>query len=465
MVFSSLLFTFLFLPCVLLIYYVSPQKIRNYVLLIASILFYAFGEPHFVFVMLGTVVLNYFTALGINYFEKPIVRKSLLILSILFDVGILFVYKYLHFVGEILFSSNNPFIELALPIGISFYTFQILSYVIDVYRKKVEAQKNLFYLALYISFFPQLIAGPIVRYIDIEQQIIHERKMNLTDFGIGAMRFTQGFLKKVLIANHVSIIAEKVFVSYMGENSFIYWLGALAYALEIYFDFSGYSDMAIGLGRMFGFHFLENFNYPYMASSITDFWRRWHISLSSWFKDYVYIPLGGSKVSTIHHIFNLFVVWALTGLWHGANYTFIIWGILYFVMLVIEKYIIKVEERSRFVRMIYRIYTLFCVLLLWIIFNSPSIGFAFTYIEKMFRMSNFDWIEVKELLQSDWMWMMVGFIFITNYPKRFFQYLSQYDWFNKMGIVFVPVVTIVLFLWAVSFLVVGTHNPFIYFNF
>ena len=465
MVFSSLLFTFLFLPIVLLIYYVSPHKVRNYVLLIASILFYAYGEPRFVFIMLSTILINYATALGIVKSESKGIKKGLLILSVVIDLGVLFIFKYLHFVGDILFSSNNPFIHFALPIGISFYTFQILSYVIDVYRGKVEAQKNPFYLALYISFFPQLIAGPIVRYIDIEKQINHDRHMNFTTFGFGALRFTQGFLKKVLIANHVSVIAEEVFLNYTGSNTLVYWVGALAYALEIYFDFSGYSDMAIGLGRMFGIHFLENFNYPYMASSITDFWRRWHISLSSWFKDYVYIPLGGSFVTPMRHIFNLFVVWALTGIWHGANYTFIVWGLLYFVMLVIEKYVVKIEERNLMIRILYRFFTLLYVLLLWVIFNSPSISFAFDYIGKMFLFSGIDMNEVLELLKKDGLWMVLGFLFVSDYPKRLYMYLSSYEWFDKATIVVMPLVCICLFLWAVSYLVVGTHNPFIYFNF
>ncbi len=459
MVFSSLIFTFLFLPAVILFYGIAPRFLKNYILFAASILFYAYGEPRFVFIMLGSVIINYLTGLGIGYTRNRILKRVLMILSVIIDIGILFIYKYLNFF------TGREIIHSGLPIGISFYTFQILSYVIDVYTGRVKAQKNLFTLALYISFFPQLIAGPIVRYTDIEKQIMTDRKVTIDDFGDGALRYTQGFLKKVLIANNVSLIAEKVFTG-TDMGSAALWVGAMAYAVQIYFDFSGYSDMAIGLGRMFGFRFRENFNLPYTASSITDFWRRWHISLSSWFRDYVYIPLGGSRVSAPRHILNLFIVWSLTGLWHGANYTFIAWGFSYFVLLTLEKYLIRPEKRGTVFSVFYRIFTLVCVLLLWVVFNSPSLGFAGSYITGMFGIGRaWQFAEALSLVRGKMLYLVCGLLLSTGLPQDIFAKLQRLRISRYLEPFVITASAAVLMIWAVSFLAVGTHNPFIYFNF
>ena len=363
----------------------SSQKFRTYknlVLLAFSILFYAWGEPAFVLVMILSIIANYAFGRLIDKYRKK--DKVFLWLSVIFNLGILFIFKYLCFtLQNIGWLINKDFssIKIALPIGISFFTFQAMSYVIDVYKKKVKVQKSLFNLGLYISLFPQLIAGPIVRYETIAKEI-ENRYENYDDFAEGTVRFIQGLAKKVIIANQVALVADAAFETPINELSTAFaWLGAIAYTLQIYFDFSGYSDMAIGLGRMFGFHFLENFNYPYMASSITDFWRRWHISLSSWFRDYVYFPLGGSRVdSKSSHIFNLFVVWLLTGIWHGANWTFIAWGLFYFILLVIEKQTGLDKKKAWWGH----IYTMFFVILAWVLFRATNITNAYEYIKVLF---------------------------------------------------------------------------------
>lgn len=342
MIFSSLTFLFVFLPFVLLIYYISKDKYRNYILLLVSLLFYSWGEPKFIILMLISILFNYYFAIFIDkYRENNKVTKAILIGSLIFNIGLLFFFKYFNFFinnFNSLFSSNISIMKIILPIGISFYTFQILSYVVDVYKDDVKVQKNICYLGAYISFFPQLIAGPIVRYCDIEKQL-NNRIVNFDKVVVGIRRFIIGLGKKVIIANNVAIIADTIFNSNnLGNYGIgILIIGTLAYTIQIYFDFSGYSDMAIGLGKLFCFDFLENFNYPYIATSITDFWRRWHISLSSWFRDYVYIPLGGNRVSKLKFLRNIFVVWMLTGLWHGASWNYVIWGIYFGIILMFEK--------------------------------------------------------------------------------------------------------------------------------
>ena len=340
MVFSSTVFLFLFLPFLLFIYYVLLRNninLKNILLFISSLFFYAWGEPVVVLLMILSIIINYFFGLSM----QSRYRKVFLVLSVIYNLSFLFIFKYLDFAIEILgvvFRTDFMKFNIALPIGISFYTFQIMSYVIDVYRKEVKPQKNVLYLGLYVSLFPQLIAGPIVRYSTIEDEILH-RKENLKLFKSGIERFIIGFSKKLIIANNVGFIVDKIYA--MSNDSLttaFLWLAAIAYALQIYFDFSAYSDMAIGLGRMFGFNFEENFNYPYISKSITEFWRRWHISLSTWLRDYLYIPLGGNRVGKARHIFNLFFTWFCTGLWHGANLTFVLWGLYFFTFLIIEKY-------------------------------------------------------------------------------------------------------------------------------
>lgn len=361
MLFSDTIFLLLFLPGVLCIYYLikcvtNKSAIRNLFLLMASIFFYAWGNWNYLYLLLVSVLLNYVLGYLIYLLEKW--KKFLLFVTVIINIGILFYFKYQYFV---LYNISNllnqdwNLVQIELPIGISFFTFQAMSYVIDVYRGKVKAQKNPLYLGLYIVLFPQLIAGPIVRYETVDKQII-TRNETIDLFADGVCRFMIGLGKKVIISNNLAIIADYVFESNYAEKAVLtFWLGGFAYAMQIYFDFSGYSDMAIGLGKMFGFRFEENFNYPYIAYSVTDFWRRWHISLSSWFRDYVYIPLGGNKCSKGRHIINLFFVWLLTGMWHGANWTFIVWGLAYFVILVVEKYFIRPEQfESKVTRLVYR---------------------------------------------------------------------------------------------------------------
>ena len=395
MLFSSLIFIFLFLPLVLLAYFISPKFIKNYVLLFFSLIFYAWGEPKFVIAMLLSIILNYFFALLIARNNKNRnLKKSFLILSVIFNLGLMFIFKYLNFTisnintlfGMEIFAQTH----ILLPIGISFFTFQAMSYVIDVYRGNVKVQKNLFYVAMYISLFPQLIAGPIVRYSTIEKQIT-TRTVTLEDFSEGVRRFVVGLSKKVLLANTLAIVADNVFSMDPGSLSLLLaWTGAIAYTFQIFFDFSGYSDMAIGLGLMFGFHFLENFNFPYTARSITDFWRRWHISLSSWFRDYVYFPLGGSRVNSRGRlVFNLFIVWFLTGVWHGASWNFIVWGLFYFVLLTIEK-LTGIPDRlnSVIATLAYRSVTLVSIVIAWVIFRAPDLGYSVQYIKSMLLLNS-----------------------------------------------------------------------------
>ncbi len=469
MVFSSLIFTFYFLPVVLLLYYLAKEKYRNYILLAASLCFYAYGEPKFVFIMAGSIALNYGLALLIDRHRNH--AKGLMILDVVLNVGILFFYKYLNFgisITNSLFGTTFHTVPVTLPIGISFFTFQALSYVIDVYRKTVAVQKNPLYVALYISFFPQLIAGPIVRYHDIEEQISN-RRTDVVIFGEGVKRFLLGFCKKVILANNLAVVAEEVFgMPFTTMNPLVLWLGSICYSLQIFYDFSGYSDMAIGLGKMFGFTFAENFNYPYISRTVTEFWRRWHISLSQWFRDYVYIPLGGSRVSVIKNIRNMLVVWLLTGIWHGANFTFIFWGLGYFVLLVVEKYLLKPSERkSRILKIFWQIVTLLCVNWGWVMFNSPSLKSGLRYCLSMLGVyvHQFSWdAAMQSYLREYGIYVFLGILFSTPVMRILERRLGNSKAAAIQNIL-QPVLYGIVFLWAVSFLILGAHNPFIYFNF
>ncbi len=359
MLFSSLTFLFLFLPLILIIYYTVRIELRNYVLLFFSLFFYAWGEPKYILLMLFSISINYIFGLLVDRWRGTKYIKLILGLSVVFNLGLLGIFKYTNFIIENMKSFGLEFsiAEIRLPIGISFFTFQAMSYVIDVYRKEGKCQKNPLNLALYISFFPQLIAGPIVRYQTVAKQI-EERRENFEQFSEGTKRFIRGLGKKAILANGVGYIADQILTSDFSNLSLTgAWLGIIAYTLQIYFDFSGYSDMAIGLGKMFGFEFLENFNYPYISKSITEFWRRWHISLGSWFRDYLYIPLGGNKGSKYKFYRNIFIVWLATGLWHGASWNFIFWGVFYGVLIVLERnFLLKLLEKLP--SYISRIYTL-----------------------------------------------------------------------------------------------------------
>lgn len=434
----------------------------------ASVLFYAYGEPHFVFVMLFSIIVNYFIALLIDKTNTIIYRKLLLSVAIIINVGMLWLYKYSNFTIRIInhLIHRNMFnqLKISLPIGISFFTFQILSYVIDVYRKKVNPQRNIINLALYISFFPQLIAGPIVRYIDMEKQLeINNRRFNQSDFFLGFKRFMIGFCKKILIANNLSEIVQKVFACNYSEANILYlWLGAVCFTFQIYYDFSGYSDMAIGLGKMFGFDIPENFNYPYMAESATDFWRRWHMSLSQWFRDYVYIPLGGNRRNILRTIFNLFVVWTLTGIWHGAGAQFLFWGISWFTVLIIEKYIINIEEKGKFLKFVWHIITGFVIVIEWVVFNSESLGNAIVFIKSMFGLYGNGLVidnMILVIMEEYWFFIICAIIFSIPFKNMI----------NKINKKLISIVETIIvawcFVWSVSYLVLGVNNPFLYFNF
>ncbi len=481
-----MVFTFIFLPIAVLLNYIAKDKYRNYILLVASLLFYAYGEPRFVFVMVGSIAVNYCLAFFIgreNDRDQKKLSRALLILDAVLNIGLLFVFKYLNYsiiLINSLFKTEIAPTEIPLPIGISFFTFQALSYCIDVYRGKVRVQKNPLYVALYISFFPQLIAGPIVRYSTIEDQI-STRSVNISDFAEGARRFFLGFSKKVILANNLSIVAAQAFDADPSTAApLLLWAGSICYSLQIFFDFSGYSDMAIGLGRMFGFKFEENFNYPYISRSVTEFWRRWHISLGQWFRDYVYIPLGGSRVSALRNVLNIFIVWVLTGIWHGANLTFLAWGLFYFVLLILEKFLIKPEKRGiKLLSFFWRIATLFLVNLGWVMFNSRGLSHGFSFIRGMFGAYGNSFVidsEFRRMLREYGAFIVMGLVFSTPVMRILKEKLSGIGsgalsgFMQKKGVtltssVISPLAYGFIFLWAVSYLILGSHNPFIYFNF
>ena len=463
MIFTSISFLYYILPIVLITYFVLPKKLRNTVLCVASLIFYFYGEPKYIILMLAEILIAYIVALLINKHKS----KSILVLGIVIYVGLLCVFKYTDFIVSninSLFNTNLSLLRLAIPIGISFYTFQILSYEIDVYREKVKVQKNLLKLATYVTLFPQLIAGPIVRYETVEKEL-DERKETKEDFAYGVTRFTTGLAKKVLIANMLGELC-KVFLNGTEKSVAFYWIYGIAYTLQIYFDFSAYSDMAIGLGRMFGFHFLENFNYPYISKSITEFWRRWHISLSSWFKDYVYIPLGGNRVGKAKHIRNIVVVWLLTGIWHGASWNFVIWGTMFGVILLIEKFFLGkyLEKAPNFIK---RLYVLFIVMVSFIIFNANNMGEAITNIAGLFGANGESFINKFTIynLRSYAIILIIGIIGATPIPKNFIQKLQQKPKTKRAINLLEPVYIAVLLIVVTAYLVDNSYNPFLYFRF
>lgn len=475
MLFTSLEFLCLFLPVVLAVYFFLPRMFRNYWLLMASLLFYAWGEPTFVVFMLASIVFNYLMALKIadHSPEEKWIRRIFLCLTVVGNLSLLFVYKYMNFVtGTIrsVFPHTQAFIEqtsFVLPIGISFFTFQAMSYVIDVYRG-VRVQKNPASLGLYISFFPQLIAGPIVRYTTIEEQIDH-RRITVDSFSEGIRRFIIGFNKKMLLANVMGEAADAIF-ALSDMSTLTAWVGIICYTLQIFYDFAGYSDMAIGLGKMFGFNFLENFDYPYCSASVTEFWRRWHISLGSWFRDYVYFPLGGSRVkSRLRLVFNLFTVWLLTGIWHGANWTFILWGVLYGVLIVLEKLLdlpAKVKC-SAATSIAWRLVTLLAVMLGWVLFRSDSLSNAGQYISTMFVAGATSLADITGLsyLREYLVTIVIGVACATPIFRIIREKVSRIPKAGPVLITAGYVMHLVLFLMSVSALIMNAHNPFIYFNF
>lgn len=471
MVFSSTVFLFLFLPLLLLIYFskfVKTNKVRNIILLISSLVFYAYGEPIYIFLMIVSIVINYLFGLLINkYAGKK--RKICFATAITINIAILVIFKYLNFIFdnlELLINKDLLAYDIILPIGISFYTFQIMSYIIDVYRGDAKVQKNLLYVALYVTMFPQLVAGPIVRYDTIADEI-ENRKHTSKDFSEGVQRFIFGLGKKVILSNYLAIIADNIFGANEASVATA-WLGAIAYTLQIYFDFSGYSDMAIGLGRVFGFHFEENFNYPYIANSITDFWRRWHISLSKWFKEYVYIPLGGNRVKRGRMIFNIFIVWLLTGIWHGANWTFIAWGIFYFILLLIEK-LTGIHKNEKFTKVFGHIYAIFFVIMGWVFFRSENIQMAISYIGRMFGMGAKGVIDSAfiEYMKQGIIVLIISIIAALPIASNIYNIGRKAKNSKvRLGVtIFKCAFLCVIFILSIAICVSQTYNPFIYFNF
>lgn len=468
MLFSSIVFLFSFLPAVMILYYLLPVRFRNVILLLASLVFYAWGEPVYLFLMLLSILFNYFSGLDIarNLQDKRAAKRSL-VFNLIINLAVLGFFKYEGFVLDTLngiLPVHISYHALPLPIGISFYTFQILSYIIDVYRGNVKVQTNLPNFALYVTMFPQLIAGPIVQYADVDEQLA-SREVLWTKFGEGSMYFIRGLAKKVLLANTSGMIFTEVSGLAKGNIAVVTaWLGAFAYMFQIYFDFSGYSDMAIGLGKMFGFEFNMNFNYPYVSKSITEFWRRWHISLSSWFRDYVYIPLGGNRVSKIKHIRNLLIVWFLTGLWHGAAWNFVAWGLYYGVILIIEKYLLS-PVLDRLPDVVRHIYSIVLVVIGWVLFFSSSFGQAADYIRVMFGAGahGFADRESMYLLTSNlilWLILIFGSTPLVHF--RYEHMLRSKKWNTT---IINSVVYAALFIVCIAYLVTETYNPFLYFRF
>ena len=463
MLFTSISFLYYFLPIVIVLYFILPKKARNVVLFIASLVFYYYGEPKYILLMLAEILVAYIGALLIDKFKK----KSIFITTIAIHIGLLCIFKYTDFmisnVNGIL-KTSIPLLRLALPIGISFYTFQILSYVIDVYNGKVKVQKSFLKLATYVMLFPQLIAGPIVRYETVEDEL-NNRKCSFETFSYGVRRFVLGLAKKVLIANMLGELCTK-FTATTEKSVLFYWIFAIGYMLQIYFDFSAYSDMAIGLGRIFGFHFLENFDYPYISKSITEFWRRWHMSLSSWFRDYVYIPLGGNRKGVKKQIRNILVVWALTGIWHGASWNFVVWGLMFGVLLIIEKFFLAkyLEKAPNFVK---RIYVLFIVMISFVIFNANTMGEAFKNIIGLFGANGEVFVNKYTLyyLKSYFVTLLIAIIGATPLMKNAVDKLKENKVMNSIINILEPVCLTLLIFVVTAYLVDNSYNPFLYFRF
>ena len=465
MLFTSISFLYYFLPALIIIYFITPKKYKNIILLIASLLFYFYGEPKYVFLMIAEIIIAYIGAILIDKYKSQ--SKNILIITLFIHVFLLIIFKYTDFIIQTINDISNANIKLlniALPIGISFYTFQIISYVIDVYNGKVKVQKNIINLATYVSLFPQLVAGPIVRYQTVEKEL-DDRVHSFNNFAYGIRRFSIGLAKKVLIANALGELCTKAFV--LNETTVIfYWIFGISYMLQLYFDFSAYSDMAIGLGRIFGFNFPENFNYPYISKSITEFWRRWHISLGTWFKDYVYIPLGGNRDGKYKQIRNILIVWLLTGIWHGANWTFLIWGLLFGIILIIEKIFLNkfMEKLPSFIK---RIYVLFIVMILFIIFNAENMSVALTNIKGLFGMNGEIFVNDYTLhyLKSYLPLLIIAFLGATPFIKTLIDKLRKNKYVNNIINILEPILIVIILVVVTSYLIDNSYNPFLYFRF
>ena len=469
MLFSSMTFVFMFLPIVLVLYLVTKKELHNPILLIASIIFYAWGEPKYLAIMLLTILVNYFGAIAVGKFQNH--RKLSLILTIIANLSFLIYFKYFNFIIEncnCLFHSNIHALKIVMPIGISFYTFQALSYVIDVYRGECKVQKDIYKLALYICLFPQLIAGPIVKYHDVAEQI-ESREVNFEKVSLGVKRFIIGLSKKMLIANTMGAIADKIFAQSPDTFSHgIAWLGSVAYSFQLFFDFSGYSDMAIGLGLIFGFKFMENFNYPYISKSITEFWRRWHISLSTWFKQYVYISLGGNRAGKLKTLRNLGIVFLLTGIWHGAAWNFVIWGLWHGFFIIVEK-LCNIKEfdskpHSWWVNGLRHIYCILAFVIGWVMFRADNMTYAYRYILNMFGILHVKTQEIAYALPyyvDTWEVIMFVAAILCSIP--IFNKMLEVK--NKWALAGVNLWLLFLFILSSATIAASTYNPFIYFRF
>lgn len=468
MVFSSLIFLFIFLPTVLFIYHISSRRMKNFVLLIASLIFYAWGEPVYVIIMILSIIFNYISGLIMAKYEnRGAVKVSILTVSMVVNLGILCYFKYY---GFFIKNTNNllgldlAYRELPLPVGISFYTFQAMSYIIDLYGGSIEVQRNIINFGTYVTMFPQLVAGPIVKYGDIERQL-DNRVESIEKFSAGVERFIIGLAKKVLLANNIGMLWSTIKGIPVAELSVLSaWLGILAFTFQIYFDFSGYSDMAIGLGKMFGFDFMENFDYPYTSRSITEFWRRWHISLGEWFREYVYIPLGGNRVGALKQLRNLFIVWLLTGFWHGANWNFIFWGLYFGLVLVVEKNFLRSWLESR-PKIIGHIYTMLIVIIGWVFFEYESLGQIAQFIKVMFGIGNNNLVDGVAIYYLKTYLMTFIFLVLCSTPllKKLIERMREKS--HILESVIMPVLYLALLFLSTSYLVDASYNPFLYFRF
>ncbi len=465
MVFSSLTFMYAFLPIVLITYFLSPKKLKNIIILISGLIFYAWGEPKYIMIMITSAFVDYFAGLIISKSKDNKVRKSALLVAMTIDLGFLFIFKYSGFAVSIVngvFKSEIPVPNLLLPIGISFYTFQSMSYTIDIYFKQVKVQRNFLNYLCYVSLFPQLVAGPIVRYEDVQNEI-DERKININLVGEGVNYFVRGLAKKVLLANNIGSLWSSIKVTDVSEITVLTaWLGILAFTFQIYFDFSGYSDMAIGLGKMLGFNFPQNFNLPYLSKSISEFWRRWHMTLGAWFRSYVYIPLGGNREGKYKTLRNLIIVWFLTGLWHGASWNFIFWGLFYGFFIIIERLFLSriLEKIPSIFRMMY---TFLLVVIGWVFFDLNTMSDAFKYLKAMFANPNgfFD-LDSVYYFKSYIVVFIVCIIVSTNILNKFCGNSNIIKKYYKYS---VPIYESVLLILSTAYLVDSTYNPFLYFRF
>ena len=466
MVFSSMVFAALFLPLVFALYFaVKHPKVRNSVLLAFSLLFYAWGEPKWIFVMLLTVTVNYFCGLLIDRSGGKLRRTVCMVAGVSLSLGFLFYFKYFGFFSDVvsgLLGRENPFLKPVLPIGISFYTFQVLTYTVDVYRRKVPVQRSYGRLLMYVCFFPQLIAGPIVNYTDIEPAL-ERREIRTEDVYEGFLRFFIGFAKKVLLANPCGVITDELVAAgnmSLGGS----WLMAVAYAFQIYFDFSGYSDMAIGMGRIFGFRFFENFNYPYISKSVTEFWRRWHISLGTFFRDYVYIPLGGNRVSTLKHIRNILIVWLLTGFWHGASWNFLVWGLYYGALLLAEKFLLR-RLKAKLPAVVNIAMTLVLVLVGWVFFYYENLSAGLHHLGIMFGLSAAPLTDPYAVYYFKHDFLFLAVAALSSIPWKQLLGSRLPPRLLAVGRILKPVAVTLLFLSSLAMIITQSYNPFLYFRF